>query len=309
MNIAELKLKIISNELPSLLVFTGEETGILNIYLSEICKKFNGTIYKIDTVLDAINKCTSKSIICKNKLFIVSDDESFLKNEKAWDKVKNLIGSNILILKYHSHDARLSFWKKFANETVIFNRLGTQILAKHLMNDFGISLENAIKLGENCDNDFIRCKLELEKVKILSELKNIKMDEAFEVCLKCGVLCFNSNSDIFMFCEKVLQKDFCSAIKIYNSLFKNGEPSLKIISVLYQGFKNVLIAQTMSSAKNIQQNAGISYYSYVRAKEISGYYKTEEIENILYILMNLEQGIKKGTINTEFAIDFFISNL
>ena len=39
MNVAELKTKIIMNEIPSILIFTGPETGIMNIYINQIQQK------------------------------------------------------------------------------------------------------------------------------------------------------------------------------------------------------------------------------------------------------------------------------
>ena len=75
---------------------------------------------------------------------------------------------------------------------------------------------------------------------------------------------------------------------------------------VFTNFKNVLIAQTIHNAKNIQQNTGINYYQYKKAKDKSGYYSNERLIDILYVIMNLEQGIKSGTIDQEFVIDYLI---
>lgn len=309
MNIAELKSKIIVKELPNFLVFTGPETGIMDVYLKQIATVFKGSVCKSESVKDVIKLCRGTSIFKKNKLFIVTDDTDFLKNEKAWGNIKLILGTNSIILKYHNYDARLGFWKKFSNETVVFERLPSSIVAKHISKEFGLSVENAIKLAELYDNDYYRCKLEADKIKHLSQFKQLTMDTAFEHCLNTGVLCADYNADIFNLVESILRKDYRLFIQLYDALINQNEPILRIISALYMGIKNVLIAQTMNSAKNIQQNAGISYYSYVKAKEMVGYYSNTELENILYILMEIEQGIKTGKINQEFSIDFLLVNL
>ena len=309
MNIAELKSSIIKNSLPSVLVFTGEELGVMNIYLDEICSKLSYSVHKLDKVEDAVRLCSGKSIIQKNKLFIVTDDNEFLKDDKSWGKLNSLLGNNKLILKYHNHESKVGFWKYFETSTVVFEHMTTDILAKHLVKEFDISLDNALKVVENCDCDYTRCLLELDKARALSKSTKASIDDIFNECVETGVFCFDTYLDIFNFVTSLLTKNFKDAIKIYDLLLAKDEPVLKVLNAVYNSFKNVLVAQTMHSAKNIKQNSGISYYSYIKAKEVSGHYSNEEIENILYILMTLEQGIKTGKINQEFAIDFLLLNL
>ena len=309
MNIAELKLSIMNNSVPNFIIFTGEEFGIMDIYIKDICSNFCGTIHKPETVADALSLCRGKSILSKNKLIIVTDDNDFVKNEKAWPNIKNLIGTNKLILKYHNSDSRLSFWKNFSNDVVVFEKMSSNVLSKHLVNKFKISQDNALKIANYLDNDYTRCLLELDKVSYVSKIKNITMDDAITECIRTNVLCLDTNTNIFDFVDFLLHKNYSSAFNTYKKLIESGEPELKILNALYNSFKNVLIAQTMSSGKNIQQNAGISYYSYMKAKESSGYYTNDELENILYILMEIEQGIKTGKVPTEFSIDLFLINL
>ena len=309
MNIAELKVAIMSNNLPNFMIFTGEEFGVMGIYINDICSNFSGTIHKLDTVLDAVSLCSGKSILSKNKLIIVTDDNDFIKNEKAWGQIKTLVGNNKLILKYHNSDDRLSFWKHFSDDTAVFEKMSTNVLSKHLVNKFKISLDNAFKLAQCLDNDYVSCLLELDKVSCVSKLQNVSMDEAFDTCLNKNVLCLDLNVSTLDFVNALLSRDYSKAFKLYQNLIQQGEPELKIISIIYNSFKNVLIAQTMSSGKNIQQNAGISYYAYNKAKEFVGNYTNTELENILYILMDIEQGIKTGKIPNEFSIELFLVNL
>lgn len=309
MNIAELKVAIMSNNLPNFIIFTGDEFGVVDIYIKDICNNFSGTIHRLDTVLDAINLCSGKSILSKNKLIIVTDDDEFIKNEKAQENIKNLIGNNKLILKYHHSDSRLSFWKKFSNDTVVFEKMSTTILSKHLVNRFKISLDNAFKLASCLYNDYTSCLLELDKVYHISKAKNLSMDDAFAECFNTNVLCIDLNTCILDFIDSLLRRNYSVAFNLYTKLIQQGEPELKIISMLYGSFKNVLVAQTMSSGKNIQQNSGISYYAYNKAKEFVGNYTNDELENILYILMDLEQGIKTGKIPHEFSLELFLINL
>lgn len=308
MNLIELKSKLILNEIPSILIFTGPELEVMNLYIKKIQEKLKYKVHKMESMVDVIRLSSGNSIFKVNKLFIVTDDNNFLKQNDSWKNLNKLIGSNKLILKYHNYDARLAFWKNFENETVIFERMNNSVLSKHLNKEFNICIEYCSLLAQSCDNDYYRCKLELDKVINIAKIKNINNDEAFRLCLE-DVLCLNNDSDIFDFVKYVLTRNFSEALRIYNNLKKNNEPSLKILILLYTNFKNILIAQTINNTRNIQQNTGLNYYSYMKAKELSGYYSDSHIENILYEIMNLEQGIKTGKIDSSMVVDYLFSIL
>ena len=238
----------------------------------------------------------------------MQDDNEFLKTEEAWTNIKEILKDNILILYYHVHDSRLSFWKHFEAETVVFDYMHPEVLSKHLSKETGLSVENCLFVINNCGNDYIKCQLEIDKLNQLARAKNISIDKAFKTCYK-EVLSMNNNGDLFEFIEAVLTKNKEKILILYRDLKKSGEPIVKVVNLLYNNFKNILIAQTISNTKNIQQNTGLNYYMYQKAKEFVGYYEDLEIEYILYILTQIEQGIKTGSIDAELAIDYFLVNL
>ena len=307
MNIVELKTKIITNDLPNILVFTGCETGIMDIYIKQIQNKLGYVLTKCEDVLSVFNLTSGNSIFNVKRLFIVTDDLVFLKQDNTWKKLNKVIGSNKIILKYHNYDARLSFWKNFEEETVIFEKMKEDILAKHLNKDYNLDLDKCLYISKNCDKDYIRCKLELDKVVNYARFNRLDNNTAFEKCKE--VLCLDEDSNIFDFIKYISIKDYFNALRVLYLLKLSGESSLKILSLLYSNFKNILIAQTIHSAKNVQQNTGINYYTYQKAKELSGYYDNISIENILFIISQIEQGIKSGSIDESIAIDYFLSNL
>lgn len=308
MNIAELKTKIIMNQIPSILVFTGPETGIMNIYIQQIQEKLKYKVHKVESVEDVFKLSSGNSIFKINKLFIVTDDLVFLKKDEAWINLSKILGTNKVILKYHNYDSRLGFWKHFEADTVVFERMSNNVLATHLSKQFKVSVENCSLLANECDNNYVRCQLELDKVVNYAEAHNITNDSAFKMCYK-SVLCLDVNTDVFDFVNCVLTRNYKKMLKLYGNLRRQNEPVVKLISLLYNSFKNILIAQTISSAKNIQNTAGINYYSYVKAKEIAGHYSNVELENILYLLMKLEQGIKTGAIDDSIVLDYLFVNL
>ena len=178
--------------------------------------------------------------------------------------MSKVLNTNKVIFKFHNYDSRLGFWKNFEKETVIFERMSNNVLSNHLSREYNISLENCSLLAKNCDNNYIRCQLELNKVINFAKAHNITNDSAFKTCYN-DVLCLDVNTDIFDFVNVVLTRNYKKMLKLYSNLKRQNEPVVKLVSLLYNGFKNVLIAQTISNAKNIQANAGINYYSYIQA--------------------------------------------
>lgn len=148
----------------------------------------------------------------------------------------------------------------------------------------------------------------MDKAKSLSSVKNISIEEAFNICYNSNVFCTDIEIDVIIFVQYILKRNLMSAISYYEKI-KDSENSLKILTYLYNSFKNLLIVQTMKDRKNICTNSGISYYAFKDALNYIGYFKDIELENMLYYIMTCEQGIKKGTIDERFAIDYIISKM
>lgn len=309
MNLVELKSKIVNNDISNLLIFTGPETGVMNTFINNIINKLKYPCNKSNSVQDVIQLCSGNSFFKSKKIFIVIDDNDFLKADKAWDNIRSILKDNILILKYHTFDSRLSFWKKFEQDTVIFDYLHPDVLCKHLNKEYNLELENCKYLIDNIGNDYIKCQLELDKIKSLAQAKNIDINTAFERSKNTNILCMDNNTNLTDFIEAILVKNYEKMFIFYRDLQQSGEPIVKIVNLLYNSFKNVLIAQTISNPRNIQQNTGLNYYSYQKAKEFVGYYSNIEIEDLLYKLMKIEQGIKTGSIDQDISIDYFLTCL
>ena len=310
MNIAELKCSIISNTIPDFMIFTGEEFGVLNIYLNNIISKLGSSyqVRKLASIKDFIKDSPTKSFFSTNNLYIIRDDNDLLKQESVWQTLKSKTSSTRkLILIYHVNDQRLGFWKHFKDDTVIFDKLSNKVLSSNLNKKYGLSIDKCLILANVCDRDYTRCTIELDKVQCFSRATGMSFEDSFDECFST-IIHKNVEQDIFEFSNSLLTKNFKKSVQIYY-IIKDIEPTIKLLSIIYTGFKNVLIAKTIHSAKNIQQNAGINYYQYVKAKEKSGYYTNQELSDILYLIMSLEQGIKTGLVESDFVIEYLISLL
>lgn len=309
MNLVELKTRMSKKDIPNFLIFTGPELGVLNTYIGKIGSIINTAIKRRETVSSALELCRSKSIFNKINFVVVTDDNDFLKNETAWDKVIMQLGDNILLLHYHTYDKRLKFWNKFVDQTVVFDYLKPNVIAKHLCKDYGLSESFGELIAEGCGCDYTRCLLEVDKIKNLSDATHQSIDEVCSSNLKTGIICFDKDVNINPFVEAFLRRDLSLAYSLYEELLLQGEPVLRMLSFLYNAFKNVLIVQTATSTYKLRETTGITYYGEIEGNKFKGNYSDVELENILYILMWLEQGIKSGTIQPEFVVDFLLVNL
>ena len=154
MNLVDLRTKLVMNELPDLMIFTGVETGVMEIYIQQIINKLSLPVSKANSVADVFKLCSGNSFFKSKKLFIVNDDLDFIKNDSGWDNIKKL--NNKIILRYHNYDNRLGFWKKFEQETVVFERMNLNVLINHLSKEFNLPAHYTTILAQNCDCDYIR---------------------------------------------------------------------------------------------------------------------------------------------------------
>ena len=233
MNVVELKACITSNNIPNLLVFTGEERVVLQVYIDQIIKKtaslFN--CKKCDTVAQIFQYNIGSLFSTKANLFIVEDDEVFFKTSEAWDNIKKVCEKNKIILCYHTYDARQGFWKKFKKETVVFEKLEANILAKHLQQDYKLPFETCVVVAKGCDCDFSRSLLELDKLKCLSHHLGEELSQSFFNKYK-DVLCLDNYKTIFDWVQSVLQKNWTESFKLYRDLKEKQEPVVKLLSIL-----------------------------------------------------------------------------
>ena len=97
MDVATLKAKIKSKQLPSYLIFSGEEWKVQKIYIQQISKVTGKEIKRIDSIADIYSQLKNKSFIQKSYVYVVRDDKELMQNEKLQQQIEQVLGDNILI--------------------------------------------------------------------------------------------------------------------------------------------------------------------------------------------------------------------
>ena len=83
MDVTTLKAKIKSKQLPSYLIFSGDEWKVQQIYINQISKATGKEIRTIDSVADIYDQLRNRSFIQKGLIYKVRDDKELMQNEIA----------------------------------------------------------------------------------------------------------------------------------------------------------------------------------------------------------------------------------
>ena len=309
MNLPKLKQKLKNNDLTNLYIFTGEEIGIMNKYVESIAKKSSKQVSHLDDFKQLYEKLSHKSLTKLNNTFILRNDKIILQSEKLWNMLSELIKNNIVILIFDKLDKRGKFYKRFDNLIVEFEKLSTAQLTVYVQKELGLKQNQAEELITYCDNNYNRLMLEIDKIKCLAAVEKCKNEEAFLIAMEEDLIYKTPKSLIYDFVDAVLKRDTNLSFKLYVDLKNLKKNDLAILSLLYNNFRNVLIISGHRDEKVTQESTGLTGWQIQNIKDKCGYYKIEELIEILKIIQNVESGIKSGKIETEISIEYCILSI
>lgn len=307
MNLVDLRNAIVSKNIPSLLIFTGEEQGVEDIYIKQISAAKNYKIEKYDRLADLWKKKINSR--AADALYLVQD-ESVMSDEKAWECLSKLeTMGGVIILKLQKIDKRLKFGKHYADKIVEFEKMTAEQLSKYIVKDLKCSRERAVELAIYCRRDYMRCLLEADKIKRLASIEKLNdIDEAFDLAVSSGVVVPDLEAEAFAFVDAVVTRDK-KCVDLYKTLVLRGEASVTALSLIFRAFKNILVAQTDPGGKGVTERTGLAPFLYFKAKGQSGKFRNGELESILLLIKIVEQGVKSGKIDEEVAVPYIMANV
>lgn len=325
MKLHELQQQIISKKLDKLYIFYGEEVGIMDVYLSKIYSVISADIVRLETVQEAYTKMAQKKLSAGPRCFVVRDDKEFFKNDKVWGKVFSQVNSSsdFLILIYSSMDKRSKFYKQNTDNLTEFEKLSADMLAKYIQKELkDIDAQSAIKLAEVCECNYNRIMLECDKIKnyvhgyASNLLANGLYDDsmtygkAMNILLKNGII-FQPIGDItFKFTDAILTRNFKEAGEYLRQARLKGEPEIMVLSVLYSGFKQILMVQGLGKDQSEPvKRTGLTAWQVKMAKEKQGHYSIAELINALKVVRFAEKAIKTGELDAEMSMEYVIANI
>lgn len=165
MDVTTLKAKIKSKQIPSYLIFAGEEWKVQEIYIKQIAKVTSKETVRIDSVTEIYRKLKNKTFAGKPKIYIVRDDKELMKNEKLQQQIEASLVNDILIHILTTVDKRTKYYKCYNASIINFTRLSDAMLYKYIQKEIKLSKANTERLIDICEHDYGRILLEIDKIK------------------------------------------------------------------------------------------------------------------------------------------------
>ena len=306
------------NDLPHYMIWFGEEQKIIDMYIDRI-----KTFYKpvqCESVAFVINQLRVKSLDKSNKIYIVTEDEDFRKNEQAWNNVKEMLNKSkhILLLRYANVNKKLKFYTQQKESFTEFVHLQPDILTSYIQKDINLSDSNCEKLISMCGNEYGRILLEIDKLKqyqqqfdYLVEMNQAPDDTGFDNCfdilLKQGAIYSEIGDITFELTNAVLGGYPDKAIQKLDEAKRKGEPALRIASILYEGFRNLVSYNALGKdKKDAGKRTGLTGWQIKQCIDLNGGYSMKELIRNMMLCQKVEAGIKTGTLDDSIALDYLI---
>ncbi len=300
---------IINKEPLKYSVLFGEEQNIIDVYIDKISELGYSIVYK-DTVAEALRESKKVSFIESSKLFVISNDEDFLKHESKWSLLKEVKGKNIIVLRYFNIKKSSKFYKNNKDVCVEFNYVSDEVFQNYIIKLVPkLKDEYVYKLHSICNNDYGKLLLESDKINNLSKQQEISTNAAFEKLLEDDLF-INEIGDItFDLTNAITYGDLKNSQKYLEQAKIKGEPVLRIVSILYQNFINLLAYQGLGKNKvDAANRIGLSEKQMWAIKKNAGGYNNKELLRNINICQDVEKSIKLGMLSEDIALDYLILN-
>lgn len=309
MELVDLMKRISSNDIPHFLILFGEEQTILNIYLTHILEVTNTKRISADSVSYIMQNINKKRFDKSVRLYVVQDDMAFVRAEDSWETVRNTSTKDYIILRYHSLDKRSAFVKKNQQNLVEFSRLTKEVLQTYISKDLpDLSEKNSSKLVDYCNYDYGRILMEIDKIKQYSSVRtDLTIDSCFVQLDKQGLFHKEIGDITFELTNAVLGGYPETVIQKLDEAKRKGEPAMMIVSILYNGFRNLLAYQGLGSNKQgAMERTGMTKGELYGCTKNVGGYSIAEVKRNMLKCQEIEAGIKMGTIDEDIALEYAV---
>lgn len=309
MDVQTLKKQIQSKMLPAYFIFTGSEWAVQKIYIKQIAKTKNQPLIYVDSIADIYSKLKNRSFVNKSACYVVRDDKELLSNEKLQSQIDSgLLADNTLIHLLTSVDKRTKYYKQYKDIIIEFEPLNDAILKKYIKKEISLSDKNCERLIDICEHDYGRILLEVDKIKRFDHEMTIGKDNAFEELLRTGTIYQPPYDAIFDLVDAILDRKVNRSFDLLQQSYAVGEATLVMLSVLYNNAKAVLQVQTYTGSK-IVDGTGLTSWQVKCANKHIGKYSSDELVQMLKLIMKCEQGIKNGRIEEAFVMEYLLVHI
>ncbi|MDD2518356.1 MAG: DNA polymerase III subunit delta [Bacilli bacterium] len=280
--------------------------------------KYNLDEHLIDDVIDDASTLSlfspQKTIIIKNSNIFTSrknEIEHDLKKIEKYLSNPNPDSTLIFIVESEKLDERKKICKIINKDGIVKRVEVPKNLTKFVADSFDnykISLENINLLLDRVGSNLGILTQEINKLKIYKdEDLTITKEDILEVTSK------NSQPDLFLFVDYIVNKDLEKAFDMYKELRIFNEEPIMIISMLANKFRMMyqskLLIQKGYTISDIATNLGSHPYPVKLAIEKGREYSSDLLLTYIEKLADLDFNIKSGVIDKELGLELFILSI
>lgn len=331
MTVDNLEKDLKEGKLNSIYLFYGEELYLLENAVKKIKKLFGELVLGINYI--QINESNTNSLISDietpafgfEKKLIVIKNAGLLKKERKANskgnselqkKIAEYIKENInminetTILVFIEEDISKCELSKVIEENGVvcnFERLKPIDIKRRLKAicnayEVNVSEQNLDLLIETSGTNMLDLINEIRKLIEYAGKGGTITKESIE---KLATKEFEAR--IFDLTDNLGKKDIAKAMEILKELIYNKEPVQKILITLYNHFKKIYLTKLcmernrdVLSVLKLKPNQTFLVSKYKRQ---AGYFKTNELRNILGELINLDKSYKSGLIDINIGLE------
>lgn len=306
MDVATIKEQLAKGIVQPIYIFTGEEVGIMDIYLAKIGEVMGIAPKRANALSDIYSRLRNQTFGNQKNLYVIRDDKEYLSQEKIWAEVNTgkAQGQNVIILIYTNLDKRGKFYKQHTDSLVVFEKLIPELLAKYIKREIGLEVNLGTQLAEMCGCDYSRILLECDKIKHLSNVTKMDIGTTFRHAVANKLIHVPSKDVIFEFVDAVCRRQIGKSYALMRELEEVTDSSLGALSLLYTNMRGMLLVQGLGNEANPSEKTGLTPWQVKLAKEKMGKYAISELVDGLMTLRWVEKGIKTGAIDATIALDY-----
>ena len=312
MDIQELKSDLLNNKIRPIYVFTGNEIALQHIYIKKLQEITGLEVIKLDCLKQVYNKLGAKTLVkVVPKIYVIRNDEEYFKNEKIWEKVisnKNLKG-NIIVFLYSGIDKRTKFCNYHDSVLTEFNFVGDSLLCNRVQAITKWPMQYCQDLVKMCGCNYGRIENELYKLNMLSKINNYSIQTAYLEAKKANMIYEEIGDIIFDFSNAVVDRNVRLAYSLLRKIVKTDEGPIKLLTVLYNGFRNILIVQSTPNNERTEEILGLTKAQIYVSSQKCDRYSLPELVFILQLIQKIEKGIKTGEVDNAFAMEYLLGEI
>lgn len=312
MDVATLKAKIKSKQLPSYLIFSGDEWKVQQIYIEQISRVVGKETRRVESVSIIYQQLRNRSFIQKPYIYIVRDDKELMTSEKLQQQIDSgLLGDNMLIHLLTTVDKRLKYYKQYKDRIIEFEALPDAILKKYIKKEIDLSDRNCQRLIDVCEHDYGRILLEIDKIKRFyswNTMPNITFDDCFGVLLEEGTIYQPPYDAIFDLVTAILSRKVNRAFDLLQQAYEVGEATMVMLTVLHTNAKALLQVQSYKG-NDLGKATGLSSWQINNIRQHMGRYSEADLIYIVQLIQKVESGVKTGRMDEEFAMQYLLARI